>query len=270
FCKGLNVGIKYSKAKYVVLVNNDAFVTVNWLKELVVIAEENPRVGIVGSKILFENGMLQSTGHVRTKNFEWVDRDFKKNDKSVNFTSEEVEGVCGASMLINKNCFKEIGVFDEDFFMYCEDVDLCIRCKQRGWKIMYAPLSMVFHKFRGTSTLKMVRYYSQRNRLILLAKHYPKEFFNFLFKSDFFWKQPQEQLVIDLPLILSKLKQKIHDSNLIILNLLELRLAATNKIKERESIILDLKKDIRDIKKAVAWERLVSIKKFAKKIIGLK
>jgi GT2 family glycosyltransferase len=177
YCRANNIGIKRSSArKYAVLLNNDTIVDRMWLKELVKTAESDKRIGCVGSKILFmKGGRIQSVGHEYIGHYYWKDRGFDEVDKGQYDKEEEVESLCGASLLIKKECIEDVGLLDENFGMYLEDVDFAIRCRKKGWKLAYNPKSIVHHYFRGTSTPRLTEEYYEKNRLMLIMKHFPQE-----------------------------------------------------------------------------------------------
>ena len=174
YCRANNLGISKSRGKYVALLNNDTKVTKNWLKELIKVAESDKSIGAVGSKILLPDGKIQNAGHVALPNFYWSERGFgEEKDKYAKL--EGVTSLCGAAVLYRKKCFKEVGLFDEDFVMYMEDVDMTFRLKSSGWKIVFAPQSTVYHEFHGSANDEMSRAYIERNRLLFIAKHYPEK-----------------------------------------------------------------------------------------------
>jgi O-antigen biosynthesis protein len=88
---------------------------------------------------------------------------------------EEVFAGCGAALLLRKRMLDEVGLFDEDFFMYYEDMDLSWRARRRGWKVLYVPESVVRHIHAASSVewSPLFTYHVERNRLIMLAKNAP-------------------------------------------------------------------------------------------------
>ncbi|MHB1161762.1 MAG: glycosyltransferase family 2 protein [Chloroflexota bacterium] len=88
---------------------------------------------------------------------------------------EEVFGGCGAALLLKRAMLEDVGLFDEDFFMYYEDMDLSWRARRRGWKILYVPEAVVRHVHCGSSGewSPLFLYHVERNRLLMLAKNAP-------------------------------------------------------------------------------------------------
>jgi GT2 family glycosyltransferase len=181
YCKANNMGIRSSTGEFTAFLNNDAYVDKNWLKELLNIMKTDKRIGCAGSKILFPNGKIQSTGHKELPNFYWEDRGLRKIDKGQYDVSEEMNSLSLSSVLFRRSCLEDAGYLDEDFVMFLEDVDLCLRCRRKGWRIFYSPKSIAYHEFHGTADEKIVNYYIERNRLLLIAKHFPEKIGEYLY-----------------------------------------------------------------------------------------
>lgn len=203
YCKANNLGIKKSKGDYIVFLNNDTVVDKDWLINLVKTASSNPRIGAVGSKILLKDGRINSTGHREQPNYYYSDEGFKEKDEGQYDTKEEVESICGCSVLYKKSCLEDVGGFDEDFIIYCEDVDMSIRCKKKGWKLFFAPKSVVTHEYNGSGNLDLQKKFVERNRLLLIAKHHPQMLPENLLVSDYYLKK--ENLFDIAPLIVNKI-----------------------------------------------------------------
>jgi len=206
YARANNLGIEKAKGKFIAFVNNDMKVERKWLTELINVIEQGDRIGAVGSKILLKNNQLQSAGHEEYPDFYWGDRGFRADNSDEYQEIEEVPSVCGGSVMYRRECLDDIGPFDEDFQMYLEDVDMCLRCAQKKWKVVYVPKSIVKHHFRGTSTEELVRYFSERNRLLLLAKHFPFRVGDSLCGKGYFLSTGRSIYDI-LPLVVDKLVQ---------------------------------------------------------------
>ena len=175
YCKANNIGFEYSQGQYVGFLNNDTVVEKNWLMNLVKVMEKDKNIGCAGGKILLPDGRIQSAGHVEFPGHYWGDRGFHEPDLGQYNMPEELESLSGSALLFRRDCLKEVGEFDEDFVMYLDDIDIFFRCRKQGWKICYVPESIVYHKFHGTADEKQARFYIERNRLLLIAKHFPDE-----------------------------------------------------------------------------------------------
>lgn len=156
FTGGNNIGIKFALSvldpDYVLLLNNDTVVDKDFLSELVKVAESDNRIGILQSKILRKDNIsiIDSTGHI----FRFgrvVDRGHGERDKGQYDDKPDIFSACGAACLYRKKMIKEIGLLNEDFFAYYEDVEFSLRARRYGWKVIYVPKSVVYHKGHGTS-----------------------------------------------------------------------------------------------------------------------
>ncbi|MBM3253022.1 MAG: glycosyltransferase [Candidatus Omnitrophica bacterium] len=180
YCRANNLGIKKAKGEYVALVNNDIKVDKNWLIELLNVIEGDKNIAAVGSKILTFNGKyIQNAGHYELPNFYWGERGAGREQGLYN-NIEEVPSICGASVLYRKSHIEQIGLFDEDFIIYGEDVDISYRLRKVGYKLLFVPRSKVCHIFHGSGSERLSRFYIERNRLLFLAKHFPWKLSNAL------------------------------------------------------------------------------------------
>jgi len=185
FSGGNNVGIKYSlekKADYILLLNNDTTVEPDFLEILLKTFETYSQAGIVAPRINYYNEpkKIWSEGGkvswLRGSGFAYSD----KLETEVNRIDRSVTFVSGCCMLIKSEVFSKIGLFDENYFLYTEDTDFCIRAVKAGYKIYLTPGSKIFHKVnmstKGSySTLPL--YYTTRNRLYFAKKNFPKFYF---------------------------------------------------------------------------------------------
>ncbi|PID48141.1 MAG: hypothetical protein CR967_01250 [Proteobacteria bacterium] len=152
FLKNCNKAVSFAEGKYLVFLNNDVIVLPNWLSSLLDVLENNNDVGLVGSKLIFADGILQEAGGIiwndaSGKNFGRGD-DPKKSEYNY---LREVDYVSGASMAIRRDLFINIGGFDERFApAYYEDSDLAFTVRSLGLKVVYQPLSEIIH-FEGVS-----------------------------------------------------------------------------------------------------------------------
>lgn len=182
FSGGNNLGLKIAleyPSKYFLLLNNDTSVEKNFLDSLLNIFKLDSKCGIVAPKINYYDNpqIIWSAGgkisKIRGSGFA------KSNIKSNKLSSgnRQVDFVSGCCMLIKREVFEKIGFFDEDFFLYLEDTDFCKRTVDAGYKIFVAPQSVIYHKV-GKSSINLQKpislYYTSRNRLLFVKKHYPK------------------------------------------------------------------------------------------------
>ncbi len=152
FLKNCNNAAKFARGKFILFLNNDTQVQKNWLLPLIELFEKDKQIGLVGSKLVYPDGRLQEAGGIF-----WNDASaWNYGNKSDPNLSEfnyvkEVDYISGASILISKKLWNEIGGFDERFSpAYYEDSDLAFEVRKHGYKVMYQPLSVVVH-FEGIS-----------------------------------------------------------------------------------------------------------------------
>jgi len=154
FARGNNQGIKKAKGQYLVILNNDVFVTPDWLTELVNCSNSNPNVGIVGTKLLYpDTRKIQHAGVVFGPNGKpfHIYRNQKSTDNRVN-NPKLYNAVTAACMLVKRSVITELGGFDERYKIGSyEDVDFCLRARLKKYKILYCPKSEMFHYEYGSS-----------------------------------------------------------------------------------------------------------------------
>lgn len=182
FSGGNNVAVEKALAEkfdFILLLNNDTTVNPDFLSELVRVAEGDPKIGIVGSKIYFYDnpkriwyggGKFTWFGGGRHLQYEEID----KNPEESN--PKETGYMTGCSFLIKSEVVRKIGGLDERFFLYYEDTDWSLSAKEVGYKIVYAPSSKVYHKVSRTASQigdPIIHYYHIRNALLLSQKHAP-------------------------------------------------------------------------------------------------
>jgi N-acetylglucosaminyl-diphospho-decaprenol L-rhamnosyltransferase len=164
FAAAANRGVAATSAPYVFLLNPDGIARPGSLAGLVQAAAERPRAGAIGPRVVNSDGTLQAScrvipdlktavGHAFlglivpsnrfTRRYHLQDWD--------HLSEREVDWVSGSTMLLKREAFEEVGGFDEGFFMYVEDLDLCDRLRDAGWKVIYYPEAEVMHHI-GIST----------------------------------------------------------------------------------------------------------------------
>jgi radical SAM protein with 4Fe4S-binding SPASM domain len=212
YARANNLGIKAAKGEFIALINNDVKVDKNWLLTLVETAQKDNSIGAVGSKILFMDGTIQSIGHQENPDFYWCDIAFGEEDTGKYCAIREVEGICGCSVLYRKECLKDVGFLDEDFNMFVEDVDLCIRCRKKGWKLVTCPGSILHHKYHGTIKSEEDAWlWIETNRLVLIAKHWPDKLADTLLGRCYFTVRNEHAYdnVRDISFVLGKVFAKL-------------------------------------------------------------
>ncbi len=169
FLKNCNNAASKAKGKYLVFLNNDTQVQKNWLEELLACFDEFDKVGLVGSKLLYENGRLQEAGGIIWQDGSGWNYGNDDNPKRPEYNYvKEVDYVSGASIMIKSDLWKKLKGFDEQFApAYYEDTDLCFQVRHEGYKVLYQPFSMVVHfegVTHGTDVNKGVKKYQVVNQ----------------------------------------------------------------------------------------------------------
>ena len=193
FGRACNIGVAASNSSFFVFLNPDAVASPDALKTLVMFLEKHPRAGIVGARLIDPLGRpLQSMGErpsliglMLDKPMAWVAKHVGHRGvlrvligkMSVKFRlpsdPEPVPWVSGAALCCRRSTWDAIGGFDEKFFLYYEDVDLCLRASQAGWEVWHTPEAVVSHQsgasfngnldFQKHVYFKNQRYFFQKN-----------------------------------------------------------------------------------------------------------
>ena len=183
FAAGCNLGIKYALdtgADFVWLVNPDTVVGPDTLPDLLAAADENPDAGILGSRILdggdpprilFNGGLVDAARKGAT-----LHRDEGRLDTAVPDTvAREADYVTGACFLVRGSVLRQVGLLPEEYFLYFEETDFCLRVRAAGWRLLIAPKARTWHYKRSTGKYpaSYYIYYMCRNRI-----HFSQRFFD--------------------------------------------------------------------------------------------
>lgn len=179
FAEGNNIAIRYALkegADYVYLLNNDTEVEKNVLNELVKVAESDEKIGMVGSKIYFMDkpDIISYAGGVMNLPLGWSHHIGNgEKDRSQYDQKREVGFITACSLLVKKSVIDKIGLMDAGYFAYAEEADWEIRARQAGFKLVYTPKAVIWHKFAGTTggPSALTEYYDTRNGLYLFTKY---------------------------------------------------------------------------------------------------
>jgi GT2 family glycosyltransferase/glycosyltransferase involved in cell wall biosynthesis/ubiquinone/menaquinone biosynthesis C-methylase UbiE/Flp pilus assembly protein TadD len=149
FAKACNQGARAAQGDYLVFLNNDTVPQPGWLEGLVSVVREQPDVAIVGSKLLYQDNTVQHAGvvfNVRGTGI-FIYHIYKGFDREAPVVNRvrEFNAVTAACMLIREDVFTESGMFDETFINGYEDVDLCLKVRDKGYRIIYNPESELYH-----------------------------------------------------------------------------------------------------------------------------
>ncbi len=196
FSKACNQGFREMRGEYALLLNPDAKILDSNFKEMIRFLEENPKVGILGCKVLNEHGEVQRSAFSQPTPLKevldiatylklekilpvsWTNRFY---DRLINESPHpfEVFWVSGACLLIRGKTLEEIGFLDEKYFLFSEDVDLAWRAKSNGWQVMFFPQTRIIHIIGGSSledfeSLYLRTLHSYKRRPYFGQKYYSK------------------------------------------------------------------------------------------------
>ncbi len=202
FGAGNNLALEHAGGRYVLFLNSDTEVVPGALDALVHFADANQDIGVLGPKLLNGDGSLQyscrsypnlGTGFFRNTP---LGRLFPKNSFTNDYlltsydhlTPRDVDWVSGAALMMRRSIIDEIGAFDEEYFMFCEDVDLCYRVNHLTnsgstsngadanptWRVTYYPDSIIYHLIGKSTDLAPTRmtYEFHRSQYLFYKKHY--------------------------------------------------------------------------------------------------
>lgn len=195
FSGGNNVGIRYAlknNVDYICILNNDTIVDKSLVLELLKLAQSDESIGIVAPKIYFAKGyefhknryeesekgkvIWYAGGVMDWRNVIGVHRGVDEVDHGQYEKVQETDFASGCCMFVKSEVFQKIGFFDEKYFLYYEDNDLSQRAKREGFRIVYSPKAVLWHKNAGSaggSGSELQDYYITRNRLLFGMRYAP-------------------------------------------------------------------------------------------------
>ena len=174
FAKACNQGISASEAKYIVLINPDTLADRTWLSELVNTMENDGNIAACQSSVLLYNNpdTINTEGNdINYLGFAWCRNYGMRTNPGKGI--QETVGLSNCSTIFRRDILQQIGLLDEDFFMYVEDTDLGLRIQLNGYKVVCNPNSILFHKYAYKQG-KRKMFLLERNRLLMLLKVYDK------------------------------------------------------------------------------------------------
>ncbi|MBK7354016.1 MAG: glycosyltransferase family 2 protein [Nitrosomonas sp.] len=162
FAAACNIGIQETQAPFILFLNPDCTLPLNAIEQLLQVLQSDKQIGMVGGRLLNADGseqggsrraiptpwraLVRASGLYRLAKF-WPSLffDFHLHKQPLPFKPIEVEAISGALMLVRREAIDEVGIWDEGYFLHCEDLDWCMRFRQKGWRIVFVPDVEVLH-----------------------------------------------------------------------------------------------------------------------------
>ncbi|KRE75424.1 glycosyltransferase family 2 protein [Paenibacillus sp. Soil750] len=193
FSKANNQGIRIAKGRYVLLLNSDTIVQEDTFQTMLLFMDENPIVGASGCKIVLPDGSLDKAckrGFPTPSASFYYAFGFAKlfpkihrfNQYQLGYLDPDqqypIDSLVGAFMLVRRETIAQVGMLDEEFFMYGEDIDWCYRIKEAGWVNYYYPRTQIVHHKGASSRRKPYKIIYEFHRAMILFhnKHYRKKY----------------------------------------------------------------------------------------------
>jgi GT2 family glycosyltransferase len=177
FPTAINRGVEASAGRYVALLNNDIELSPDWLELLVAELDRDPGVGFVTGKVIRYNDrdVIEQAGHDFYTCGRFEPRGLDEKDTGQYDERAPTAVVTAAAALYRRDALEAVGGFDEDYFLYCEDGDACLRMLLGGYSGLYVPEPKAFHVRGGTvgGQSDLTRFHLVRNALITLLKDLP-------------------------------------------------------------------------------------------------
>ncbi|MFQ5456683.1 MAG: glycosyltransferase family 2 protein [Nitrospirota bacterium] len=189
FAEGSNIGIREAiknKSDYILLLNNDTVVKEDFLGKIVDVGKTNKKYGIIGPKIYFygkDNIIYSAGGGVIKRLGQPLHIGLFKEDKGQYNREGKTGFITGCALLIKREVVEKIGLIDENYFLYFEDLDWNLNAQRKGYLSVFVPDSIIWHKASSSSGYKSPNYYyyMTRNRILFVRKNYSLFSLLFLF-----------------------------------------------------------------------------------------
>jgi GT2 family glycosyltransferase len=191
FGAAVNQAIRASDAPFIATLNDDAVAQPRWLQSLLEAIEQRYEIGMCASQVRLDAERLDSAGMLICRDGTSKQRGHGEAP-SAYCRPQEVLLPSASAALYRRDMLDEIGLFDEDFFLYCEDTDLGLRARWAAWECRYVPEAVVEHRYSHSAgkASGLKAYYVERNRLYVIFKNFPLDFLTmvpFYATARYFW-----------------------------------------------------------------------------------
>lgn len=186
FAKACNQGIMASREKYLFFLNPDTEIGFNTYDLIIAFMESHPRIGVAGCYLYYPDGKFQTSFYRFTSIPNHLGRALllytillrirflRPFFRDCFMEDDAIERVCGGAMVVRREAIEEVGLFDESFFLYYEDEDLCYRMRQKGWKIASIPGTRIIHHHDQSSkkNIRKAIFSSHKSQFIFYSKYH--------------------------------------------------------------------------------------------------
>lgn len=176
YAGGMNAGLRAAQGELIAFLNNDVILRPDWLRRLAKAMADDERIGVAGCKLLYPEGnLIQHAGGILRYPLALPDHyGFRQPDTGQFDEIKDVDYVTGAAFVARRELLDRIGAFDEGFYFYFEDTDLCFRARAAGWRVVVVPQAVAVHLESATAVRDSPSYYAlfHRGRLRFVLKHY--------------------------------------------------------------------------------------------------
>lgn len=181
YAGGMNAGLRAAQGELIAFLNNDVILRPDWLRQLAQVMVADRHIGVAGCKLLYPEGnLIQHAGGILRYPLALPDHyGFRQPDTGQFDQIRDVDYVTGAAFVARREMLDRIGAFDEGFYFYFEDTDLCFRARAAGWRVVVVPQAVAIHLESATAVRDSPSYYAwfHRGRLRFALKHYtPQQF----------------------------------------------------------------------------------------------
>jgi len=174
-----NVGIRAALDQgtdWIFILNEDTVLAPDCLERLIDIGQQSPDIGMLGPLVYHhdEPQVIQSAGGEANRSWRFFHLGKNQVDRGQFAEPRDVRWISGCAILLRTHVVRTVGPLDERFFIYCEEVEWCVRAAKNGWRIVHVPSAKVWHKGvqRHYQPKPSYTYYTTRNRLLMLSKHH--------------------------------------------------------------------------------------------------
>ena len=174
FTGACNAGIRVAQGAIVMLLNNDTEAAPDWLAEIEATFQRHPDAGMVASRMLLldRRDTFHTAGDLFCADGVPANRGVWQEDTG-QYEEGYVFSACGGAAAYRRGMLQQVGLLDESFFFSCEDVDLAWRAQLQGWRAVYAPRAVVYHRLSATGGGEIASFHDGRNAIYVLVKDVP-------------------------------------------------------------------------------------------------